>query len=269
MPAAPTVTSPDAAVPPPDSVPPRVVIGVAQVVSPGPYSWNGTVPVGWNPPETVAVSDTTPPAGSGPDGVVAMPGVALTTTTCSSPHAEMTGSLLPSPLYEATHRSVPTPPAAMFPDAAVPLSGTVPVRVAMGVAQPVSPGPDSWNVTVPVGRNPPDSVAVSARSPPAGAEPDGVVAIDGVTFGACSVIVSVKPGDRTPLSGDSTSRDRVAPGTAPAPTETVSVKVASSPLVTVRLSGVRDTDRFGSQSRSRWVTVTGRLCRAARMVVLT
>ena len=72
---------PDDAVPLPDTVPVRVAIGVVQVVSPGAYSRKVTSPVGENPPVSEAVSEMFPPAGTDPEGVVVMAGVALVTVT--------------------------------------------------------------------------------------------------------------------------------------------------------------------------------------------
>src|SRR5712692_10002775 len=59
---------------PPLSVAVVVAIGVEQVVSPGPKV---TLPEGDTPPITVAESETLPPAGAEPDGVVAMVGPPL------------------------------------------------------------------------------------------------------------------------------------------------------------------------------------------------
>src|SRR3954453_5587152 len=102
----------------------------------------------------------------------------------------------------------------MAPEDAAP-PDSVAVRVAIGVAQPVSPGPNNWNVTVPVGLDPPDKVAGSEMFPPAGTDPEGVVVMVGGSFGTCSVIDSVKPVDRTPLSRKSALQVSVLPGTAP------------------------------------------------------
>ena len=57
---------------PPLSVPVLVAIGVLHVVSPGAYSVKTTDPEGEKPPVKVAESETLPPAGTEPDGVVEM-----------------------------------------------------------------------------------------------------------------------------------------------------------------------------------------------------
>src|SRR4051812_46997955 len=66
----------------------------------------------------------------------------------------------------------------MLPEEAV-LPARVPVRVAIGVRQAGAPGPNRVKVTVPKGADPPDRRAVSEMLPPAGVEPDGVVAMVG------------------------------------------------------------------------------------------
>jgi len=101
VPPAPTVTLPEEAVPP-LTVPVLVAIGVVQVVSPGAYRVKTTLPPGEKPPVRVAESETLPPAGTEPDGVVAMEGVAFVTTTGSLPHGDVAELLLASPLYVAT-----------------------------------------------------------------------------------------------------------------------------------------------------------------------
>jgi hypothetical protein len=65
-----------------------------------------TVPIGLNPPDSVAVSVTVPPRGTVPEGWVAMAGLAWLTTTLSpgSLQAVDVGLLLPSPRYRATQR---------------------------------------------------------------------------------------------------------------------------------------------------------------------
>jgi hypothetical protein len=55
------------------------------------------VPAGDTPPEIVAESETIPPAGTEPDGVVEMDGDALVTTTGSVPQDEVAELLLASP----------------------------------------------------------------------------------------------------------------------------------------------------------------------------
>jgi hypothetical protein len=80
VPAAPVGTEPEAARPPLSGAV-RVAIAVLHVVSPGPYRVKVTVPVGLNPPETVAESDTLPPAGTEPDGVVVIVGEPRTHVT--------------------------------------------------------------------------------------------------------------------------------------------------------------------------------------------
>ena len=69
-----------------------------QVVSPGANRSKVTVPVGLNPPLTVAVSEMDVPTGPPAEGVVAMVGVAWVITTGSAGHGELTGALLASPL---------------------------------------------------------------------------------------------------------------------------------------------------------------------------
>ena len=63
---------------PPLTGPVSVAIGVWQVVSPGAKSWKVTLPAGSRPPDTVAVSETFPPAGTGLAAVVEIDGLALT-----------------------------------------------------------------------------------------------------------------------------------------------------------------------------------------------
>ena len=69
-----------------------------QVVSPGGNSSKVTVPVGTNPPVTVAVSEIEVPTGPPGEGVVAMAGVAWVMSTGSSAQSELTVVLLASPL---------------------------------------------------------------------------------------------------------------------------------------------------------------------------
>ena len=57
-----------------------------------------TVPVGLNPPLTVAVSEIDVPTGPPGEGVVVMVGVAWVMVTGSAPQAELTAVLLASPL---------------------------------------------------------------------------------------------------------------------------------------------------------------------------
>jgi hypothetical protein len=70
-----------------------------QVVSPTPKRKKVMLPSGWNPPDSIAVSVKMPPAGVVPEGVVAIVGVALKTTTLSpsSPQLVAAGPLLASP----------------------------------------------------------------------------------------------------------------------------------------------------------------------------
>jgi hypothetical protein len=163
------------------SPPVVVAVGVVQVVSPGANSWKVTLPPGFRPPATVAVSDTLPPAGTDPDGVVVMVGLYLVTLKGSAPQPELTGSLLGSPPYVATQLYVPGPPTGTLPDEALP-----PARVAswlaMGVWQVVSPGANSWNVTLPPGLDPPESVAESEATPPAGTGSAAVVVMEGLAL---------------------------------------------------------------------------------------
>jgi hypothetical protein len=140
-----------------------------------------TEPAGEKPPRNVAESETLPPAGTEPDGVVEMDGVALVTATVSLPHGEVTALLVASPLYVATQLYVPTPPAGALPEEAVPVA-SVPVVVAVGVLQVGSSGANSWKVTLPPGFRPPETVAVSETVPPAGTEPDAVVVMLGLYF---------------------------------------------------------------------------------------
>jgi len=91
------VTLPEEAVPP-VRVPLVVEIGCPEHVgSTGAKSWKVTVPAGDTPPEIVAESETTPPAGTEPEGVVEMDGDALVTTTGSAPQDEVAELLLASP----------------------------------------------------------------------------------------------------------------------------------------------------------------------------
>jgi hypothetical protein len=102
VPAVPTVTLPEEAVPP--ARVPLVVenAGPAHVVSPGAKSWKVTEPDGEKPPVNVAESETLPPGGTLPDGVVETDGVAFTTVTVSPPHALAFAMFFGSPLYPAT-----------------------------------------------------------------------------------------------------------------------------------------------------------------------
>jgi hypothetical protein len=75
-----------------------VEIGFLQVVSPGPNRVKTTEPPGEKPPLSVAESESLPPAGTEPDGVEAMDGVAFVTTTVSLPQGEVTALLIVSPL---------------------------------------------------------------------------------------------------------------------------------------------------------------------------
>jgi hypothetical protein len=67
--------------------------------SPGPKTAKVTVPVGPNPPETIAVSDTAPPTKTGPDACVTTAGDARDTTTDSpgASHCPITEALAVSP----------------------------------------------------------------------------------------------------------------------------------------------------------------------------
>jgi hypothetical protein len=71
----------------------------------GPNRSNTIVPVGENPPESVAVSLIVPPAVTDPEAFVEIVVLALVTVTVSplAPHALVTATLLASPLYAATH----------------------------------------------------------------------------------------------------------------------------------------------------------------------
>ena len=144
----------------------------------------------------MAASETFPPAGTAPDGVVEMFGVNLDTVKGSAPHSELTGLLLASPLYVATQLYVPGPPTVTLPDEALPPT-SVPLVVAVGVVQVVSPGAYSVKTTVPAGENPPVSVAWSETVPPAGTEPDGVVEMDAAA--SATATVSLPQGDATGL----------------------------------------------------------------------
>jgi hypothetical protein len=163
------------------SVPVVVAVGVVQVVSPGANSWKVTLPPGFRPPETVAVSETLPPAGTDPDGVVVMLGLYLVTLKGSAPHPELTALLFGSPPYVATQLYVPGLPTATLPDEALP-----PARMAswlaIGVWQVVSPGANSWKVTLPPGLRPPAIVAESEATPPAGTGSAAVVEMEGLAF---------------------------------------------------------------------------------------
>ena len=65
-----------------------------------------TSPVGENPPASVAVSVIWPPTGTVGEAWVTRVGRACVTTTDSpaSLHGALTGALIPSPRYDATHR---------------------------------------------------------------------------------------------------------------------------------------------------------------------
>src|SRR5436190_13015937 len=105
---------------------------------------------------------TVPP----PDGVVEMLGFACPMTTFSSSQPEETGLFMASPLYVAIHRHVPTlsvvkgvvGPAepATRPSVSVYLAVWVASTTQVGLS-----GSNSTNVTVPVGLNPPETVAES------------------------------------------------------------------------------------------------------------
>ena len=91
---------------------------------------------------------------------------------------------------------VPAPVVGSGPDGYVPFPLTVTVDVA--TATPVHPalfGPNSENVIVPDGLNPPDSVAESLIGLPAGTEPEAVVTIAGVT----AVTADVSPASPQPV----------------------------------------------------------------------
>ena len=63
------------------------------------------VPVGLNPPASVAVSETEPPIVMFADASVEIVGLSLMVVSVSpsSPHLPATGLLSASPLYEAIH----------------------------------------------------------------------------------------------------------------------------------------------------------------------
>src|SRR5262249_44908515 len=71
--------------------------GPAQEASSGPKSWKVTVPVGLEPPLTVAVSKTAVPTGPPAEGWVASAGAPWVTVTCSSWQPERAGVSLASP----------------------------------------------------------------------------------------------------------------------------------------------------------------------------
>jgi hypothetical protein len=84
-------------------VPLVVEIGCPEhVLSTGAKSSKVTEPEGEKPPVKVAESETLPPGGTLPDGVVETDGVAFTTVTVSPPHALAFAMFFESPLYPAT-----------------------------------------------------------------------------------------------------------------------------------------------------------------------
>jgi hypothetical protein len=133
---------------------------------------NVTVPVGLEPPLTVAVSATVAPSvivvGL---AVVAIAGVALFTVTVSfaSPQTPALPALFVSPLYVAIHRYVPAASGVKAGAVAEPAASVTAVDVytsSAGVHDTAALGPYSSNVTVPVGLEPPLTVAVSATVAP-------------------------------------------------------------------------------------------------------
>jgi hypothetical protein len=64
-------------------------------------------------------------------------------------------------------------------------------------------------------------------------------------------------------------QDSVVPGAAAASTAIVSSKFAASPLVTVTLEGVHDSDRSGAQLLATGCKVTGRFSRPLRIAEAT
>lgn len=54
-----------------------------------------------------------------------------------------------------------------------------------------SAGPKSWNVTVPLGLNPPDTVAVSLIAVPTGPPAEGFVVMEGVAFETVTLFAAV------------------------------------------------------------------------------
>ena len=135
-----------------------------QVVSPGANSSKVTVPVGLKPPLTVAVSQMEVPTGPPAEGVVAMVGVAWVMVTGSAAQAGADRGVVGvtvvggDPVVGAHRASVVKEPEVAL--SGLPLSGLVEVNTGVPV-QVVSPGANSSKVTVPVGLNPPVTVAVS------------------------------------------------------------------------------------------------------------
>ena len=96
------MNGPDAYVPFPATVTVEDPSGAPEhAASFGPNAVNVIVPVGLlTPPERTPESLIVPPAGTDPDAVVTIAGVAFVTVTDSfaAPHPEVAGPLFPSPL---------------------------------------------------------------------------------------------------------------------------------------------------------------------------
>src|SRR5207237_1109290 len=160
-------------------------MGVWQPGSPGAYSEKTTEPEGLKPPVSVAASETLPPAGTEPDGVVEMLGAALVTVTCSCGSLEdaVIVVLLASSPSWATQLQVPADGGVKASAGKVPLPLTVTACEWIEVAQVASPGPYRLNVMTPVGMTPPDRVAVSLMLPPTVTPGEAWVASVGVDGG--------------------------------------------------------------------------------------
>jgi hypothetical protein len=144
-----------------------------------------TVPVGPEPPLSEAVSEIGSPIV--PDAAfVLSDGVALVTVEASplSLQPLVTGLFASSPLYAAFQRYVPALNGENGSDDAS-LPDTVFVDVNAGVPmQLASSGAYALNVIVPVGLEPPESVALSDIDPPSCTDAVAVVPIVGLDFGA-------------------------------------------------------------------------------------
>ena len=140
-----------------------------------------TVPVGLNPPLTVAVSVTAVPIGPPGEAMVEMVGLALVMVTDSlgAWHGEAAGLLLTSPLYTAVQKYVPGAVGVKLPEVDVPpATGLVDVKTSVEQVE----FENSRNVTVPVGLKPPVRVALSVTAVPIGPSADAMVEMAGLAM---------------------------------------------------------------------------------------
>jgi hypothetical protein len=156
---------------------------------PGPNKLNVIVPPGDTPFTSVAesVTDTGKADGAEGEADVEIEGVACVNVTSSFAELQLetTGALFVSPPYDTSHAYTPGDDAVNEPDEYDPSPDTVAVELKIGtpVQDGGEPGPNNLNVIVPVGAEPPDSVALSLIAAgtgfvgPAGA---ATVEIDGV-----------------------------------------------------------------------------------------